>query len=1078
VTSAVAPTSRWQQEARKAPSKVDVISTSKPVASVRLVGGSWTFLSTLTRAYWGFHLKRLLGLLLTAAVIATALVVLSQGRSTATVSVVPGSPVNVQTFPVAGGIGVRWQAPPMDGFGEVQSYRVQRQRSNETWGDASGDVDTGTTSWIDTRLAAGDTASYRVIAGNSEGEGAPSASVTGTRPTTDPVAGDVNALTVDTDLGGAPTGLAAEVASPVTVGPADGDARTLTAGDIRLTIPATLAGRRSWSVGIEHMPLGVQQGATSCGDKLTGILRIEEVLYTANLQIATMAGYYTVVCNGALIGGEIRINSTRTYSAVELSAYQVDFGQVRLDSTVEHALTLTNTGTSEVWLSSIAPTISGDDSYQWRFGTSQCLTLAPGASCTLRVGYAPQDTVGVKRAVIRYSDSTPLGTRHIHLTAKVVSVPSAPVGAKARPTLTGVDLSWERPNSNGALPLTEYVIRRVANGQESIHRVPATQTYWSDTELTDRYVEYYLSAVNELGMGNPTGPIRLDPNGARDQLTIFTGRRGEPARLSALSTTAATHPVSIGSDPITADGAQLTTSPDGHTAAYTDGSTLWKVQVDRTGAEPERIFEAADIRSPAWSPDGTRLAFVTTDGQGQPCVNLVATTGGDAVLVGCGLDYPAWHLDAHTLLVRDNRVSGAPLALVRAQANGARVGVISGSNGATKTTVSASGRVAFVPDSTPRRIALLQLPGGTPVLSREFSAPVSRISWAPHGGELVVLTRSDDRDSIWRWRGMTDPFTGEPTFDDGYGYATGPTDYIADVVWQGYNVVIKPSPPVFGPTATFDIDASGISNPSGAICAINLGPYSLCGQQYSYRLPSGTHLLRVLTDKGTRPHIAARMFIVDATAPAPTITGPTFATTTAPTATVTYTATDTSGVASYDVRYRVAGASGTFGTYAYPLSGTRATSLTLKLNPGYEHCTSVRAKDAFGNLSGWSAERCFSRPLDDRGLAASTGWIRGTASTSYLGTSTYTTKYGVSLARGVQAKRVYLLATKCSNCGIVSVYLGSRYIGAVNLYAATTQRQVLIALPAQSSVFVGTLRITSRSTGKLIQIDGVAVRRT
>jgi hypothetical protein len=62
VTSAVAPTSRWQQEARKAPSKVDVISTSKPVASVRLVGGSWTFLSTLTRAYWGFHLKRLLGL--------------------------------------------------------------------------------------------------------------------------------------------------------------------------------------------------------------------------------------------------------------------------------------------------------------------------------------------------------------------------------------------------------------------------------------------------------------------------------------------------------------------------------------------------------------------------------------------------------------------------------------------------------------------------------------------------------------------------------------------------------------------------------------------------------------------------------------------------------------------------------------------------------------------------------------------------------------------------------------------------------------------------------------------------------
>jgi hypothetical protein len=174
----------------------------------------------------------------------------------------------------------------------------------------------------------------------------------------------------------------------------------------------------------------------------------------------------------------------------------------------------------------------------------------------------------------------------------------------------------------------------------------------------------------------------------------------------------------------------------------------------------------------------------------------------------------------------------------------------------------------------------------------------------------------------------------------------------------------------------------------------------------------------------------------------------------------------------------VAGVSGTFGSYLYPLTLTRATSLPLKLSPGYEYCVSVRAKDAYSNVSAWSAERCFSRPLDDRGLAASSGWTRGTGSTVYLGTTTYTTKYGASLARGVQAKRVYLLATKCPSCGVVSVYLGSRYIGGVSLYSATTQRQVLIPLQVQSSVFVGTLRITSRSSGKLVQIDGLGVRRT
>jgi hypothetical protein len=60
----------------------------------------------------------------------------------------------------------------------------------------------------------------------------------------------------------------------------------------------------------------------------------------------------------------------------------------------------------------------------------------------------------------------------------------------------------------------------------------------------------------------------------------------------------------------------------------------------------------------------------------------------------------------------------------------------------------------------------------------------------------------------------------------------------------------------------------------------------------------------------------------------------------------------------------------------------------------------------------------------------------------------------------------------------VSVYLDTRYVGSVNLYAATTQRQVVIGLPVQSSLFSGTLKLTTRSSGKLVQIDGLAVRRT
>jgi hypothetical protein len=61
---------------------------------------------------------------------------------------------------------------------------------------------------------------------------------------------------------------------------------------------------------------------------------------------------------------------------------------------------------------------------------------------------------------------------------------------------------------------------------------------------------------------------------------------------------------------------------------------------------------------------------------------------------------------------------------------------------------------------------------------------------------------------------------------------------------------------------------------------------------------------------------------------------------------------------------------------------------------------------------------------------------------------------------------------------LVSVYLGGRYFGAVNLWASTTQRQVVIGLPAQGSLYDGTLKITTRSTGKLVPIDGLGVRRT
>jgi hypothetical protein len=210
------------------------------------------------------------------------------------------------------------------------------------------------------------------------------------------------------------------------------------------------------------------------------------------------------------------------------------------------------------------------------------------------------------------------------------------------------------------------------------------------------------------------------------------------------------------------------------------------------------------------------------------------------------------------------------------------------------------------------------------------------------------------------------------------------------------------------------------------------------------------------------------------------IVAPTSEATTAATATVQFAASDTTGAAAYDVRYRKASYLSTFGAYVQPWTNVTTTSVNLALDPGYEYCVSVRAKDRLGNMGGWSAEKCFSRPMDDRAIGAPTaGWSRISWSAFYLNTATQTSSYGASLTRTVQGKRFYLVATRCPTCGLVAVYLGGKYIGAVNLASATTQRQAVLALPAQASVFSGTLTVTVRSpTGKGVQIDGLAVRRS
>jgi hypothetical protein len=193
-----------------------------------------------------------------------------------------------------------------------------------------------------------------------------------------------------------------------------------------------------------------------------------------------------------------------------------------------------------------------------------------------------------------------------------------------------------------------------------------------------------------------------------------------------------------------------------------------------------------------------------------------------------------------------------------------------------------------------------------------------------------------------------------------------------------------------------------------------------------------------------------------------------------------WSATDSgSGVASFDVRYRRARYNGGFASWTYPASWQATTSFggKLSLASGYDYCVQVRARDTAGNLSGWSSPRCTARALDDRALSFSSGWSRRTGRGYYRGTVTATRTKGAALTlKAAELDRVALVATRCSGCGSIAIYVGSHLIGKVSLAASRTHRRQIIAFP-RFSYRKGAIMIRTLAA-KPVQIDGIAISRT
>ena len=192
--------------------------------------------------------------------------------------------------------------------------------------------------------------------------------------------------------------------------------------------------------------------------------------------------------------------------------------------------------------------------------------------------------------------------------------------------------------------------------------------------------------------------------------------------------------------------------------------------------------------------------------------------------------------------------------------------------------------------------------------------------------------------------------------------------------------------------------------------------------------------------------------------------------------------------ASYDVQYGVKRHLET-GWEAVPTFkdwkvATTATSASLDGAQGTTYWFRVRARDADGNLSAWSAAQPGSVPIDDRSTSRmlfSPGWKQVYGSSRWLAGYTTTREAGRSVTLIADTSVFTVIGDLCENCGQVKAYVDGvlRATYDTHLIDGTVTRhpQWTIALPGGIQRHKLKLVTVGTPGRPRVSIDAIALKR-